>query len=249
MVGLALHFPAIYKLVAEISTERLQELQRFAELGRVSAGLIHDISSPLTAAILHLEQEERRDLHSIKHARRSIRVLERYIEAARQQLRSESQATRFCVKYELDQVKRILKPMARREHVRLCFNKRANYVLVGDPVKFQQILANLITNAIDAYQSYPAGSTMPLVVRITVTVDRQWLVLRIKDWGKGMTGDQLPYIFEAFYTTKRAQVTCGTGIGLATVKKYVEDDFGGSISVASSPDHGTEFSVRLPRQI
>lgn len=248
MIGLALHLPAVYTLIAEISTERLQELQRFAELGKVSASLIHDISSPLTAAILHLEQEERRDLHSIKHARRSIRILERYIEAARQQLRCESQTARFCVKYELDQVKRILKPLARRQYVRLCFNRHANYVLVGDPVKFQQILANLITNAIDAYQDYPGNKAEALVVRVTVTADKQQLVIRVIDWGKGIATDQRPYIFEPFYTAKRPQATCGMGIGLATVKKYVEDDFGGSINVASSLGRGTEFSVRLPRQ-
>jgi two-component system C4-dicarboxylate transport sensor histidine kinase DctB len=244
MVELAAHLPVIPRFFGEMSVERLHELQRFAEVGRASASLIHDISSPLTAAILHLEQEEHSGLSSIKHARRSIRVLERYLEAARQQLRQEDRVTSFRVKHEIDQVKRIMQPLACRQHVKLRFDLRSDCKLIGDPVKFQQIVSNLITNAMEAYRD-PAALPVKPLVRVLVAADQQWLAIRIQDWGEGIEAKQLPLIFEPFYTTKPSSAASGSGIGLSTVKRYVEDDFVGRISVASSPNSGTEFSVKL----
>lgn len=246
MIGFAIHAPAAARLLAEISVERLRELQRFAELGRVSAGLIHDISSPLTAAILHLEQDEHRDLHSIRHARRNIRILERYIEAARQQLRHESPTTNFCVKGQLCQVKRIVTPAANRRRVRLDFDIDQNYKLVGDPVKFQQIMTNLILNSVDAYKSR-LHTTGIARVHVSANACCKWLNVRVRDWGEGIAAEHLPHIFEPFYTTKKTNTVGGMGIGLSTVKRYAEQDFGGGIKASSTLGSGTEFNVKLQR--
>lgn len=240
MIAFAAHAPAMSRLLAEISVERLRELQRFAEVGRVSASLIHDMSSPLTAALLHLE----RDGSSVRHARRSIRVLERYIEAARQQLRQQDCMTTFCVKREIDQAKHILRPLARQRQINLRFSIPASHKLVGDPVRFQRVIANLVTNAMDAYaEAGPAGQSF---VWVSVTERRPWLVVRVRDWGEGISPDHLPHIFEPFYTTKEPRTASGTGIGLSTVKQYVEDCFKGRISVTSRVGRGTEFLVELP---
>ncbi len=240
MIGLAAHAPALSRLLAEISVERLRELQRFAEVGRVSAGLIHDMSSPLTAAILHLEQ----DGPSVRHARRSIRVLERYVEAARKQLRQQDCTTTFCVKREIHQVKHILQPLARSHQLNLRFSVPGGHKLFGDPVKFQRIIANLVTNAMDAYED--AGSATQPFIWVAVSVRQPWLVVRVRDWGKGIAATDLPRVFEPFYTAKEPRAMGGTGIGLFTVKQYVEDCFEGRIGVTSSVGRGTEFLVELP---
>ncbi len=244
MVELAAHLPVIPRYFGEMSVERLHELQRFAEVGRVSASLIHDISSPLTAAILHLEQEEHSGLSGIKHARRSIKILERYLEAARRQIRQEDRVASFRVKHEINQVKRIMQPLARQQYVKLRFDVRADCKLIGDPVRFQQIMSNLVTNAMEAYRD-PASMSVKPLVRVLVAVDGQWLDIRVQDWGEGIKADRLPHIFEPFYTTKQPSAISGSGIGLSTVKRYVENDFNGRISAISSPNSGTEFRVRL----
>jgi signal transduction histidine kinase len=225
--------------------ERLQELRRFAEAGRVSAGLIHDMTSPLTAAILHLEQDGHNGMSSIRHARRSIKVLERYIEAARQQLsRQEQQPVVFCMKHELRQAKYILQPLARRRRTHLKFNIRTDRSsLLGDPVKFQRIIINLVTNAIDAYQEIRVDRP---AVFVTARTEEKHVRLKVLDRGKGIETEHLPRLFEPFYTTKKLNDTGGLGIGLSTVKQYVEEDFGGIVTAASNKDDGTEFCVRLP---
>lgn len=244
MIGIFMHVP-ISNIFAEMNIEHLRELHRFAVLGRLSASLIHDMSSPLTAAILHLEQEEHNGPRSVKRARHSIRIMERYLEAARQQLRSESNEVSFDAKKELEQLKPMLIPLARRRGIRLRFASSAQSQLTGDPVQFQRIMTNLIINAMDAYDGH-LPSARP-VVRVTLTSTHQHLTIKVRDYGSGIPAEQLSHIFEPFYTTKPPRRTSGLGFGLASVKHYVEDGFGGSICVTSLPQNGTLFTVRLRR--
>lgn len=243
-----IRFPAIKNFtgtstVDNVDADRLRELQRLAELGRLSASLLHEISNPLTAAILHLEQHEDQVSPNIRQARRNIQLLQRYVEAARQQVRQESHPIAFNVRPQIDQVKRVLRPLAKRVGVTLKVKQSANYRLFGDPVKFQQIVTNLIANAIDAYNSDLASARSPMVL-VKVSSHHQWLTLQVTDWGRGITSVQLPKLFEPFYTTK-ARYGQGLGIGLTMVKRYVENDFNGSIHVTSSLRKGTQVNARL----
>ncbi len=230
-------------IINDPAREGLRQLEHFAEFGRLSASLLHEISNPLTAALLYLEQYENRQSRHIRQVRRNILLLQRYVEAARQQIRHEGEISSFYIRAQIDQVRRVLAPLARRKGVSLQIEPATNYKIFGDPVKFQQILANLIINAIDSYDTSSAQYPHKLV---TVTVDsqRQWLLLKIVDKGAGIPAQQLAQIFEPFYTTK-ARRGQGLGIGLAVVRQHVEHDFGGSVVVSSSASRGTIFTVRL----
>ena len=226
-----------------VTYDKLQELQRFAELGRLSASLLHEIASPLTAAILNLELSDQRS-PAIRQVQRDIQLLKRYVEAARQQVRQQSRPTVFCVQPQLEELKLVVRPLARQAGIRLDIGTAPDCRLRGDPVKFQQLLTNLIVNAIEAYTEDPPGNYMSLV-RVVLARDRSWLIVRVTDWGTGITAEALPHIFETFYTTKSLSGQ-GLGIGLATVERYVTVDFGGSIKVSSSSLRGTRFTVKLP---
>lgn len=222
--------------------DKLQELQRFAELGRLSASLIHEISNPLTTALLHLDLGDQS--RGIRQARRDMQLIKRYVEAARQQVRKQSLKTSFDVQSHLKQIKRIVMPISRRAGVRLKIEASVNCKLYGDAVKFQHIVTNLIINAIEAYKENDAFDQASLV-RVKVFRVQNWLVVQVTDWGKGIAADVLPSIFEAFYTTKNQSGGYGLGIGLAIVKQYVTTDFKGSIDVSSSSRRGTQFTAKL----
>jgi signal transduction histidine kinase len=225
-----------------ISGPELRELQRFAELGRLSASLLHEISNPLSAAMLNLELGDQQS-RSVQRARRDMQTLKRYIEAARQQVRHQSQPTSFRVRPQLDQLKRIVIPLARKTGVRLDISPAPPCRLYGDPVKFQQIISNLIVNAIEAYDYSGAYDELRLV-KVELAHKQGFLTVRVTDWGKGIDGAALPRLFDTFYTTKN-QSGRGLGIGLAIVKQYVTTDFQGSIEVTSSKQRGTRFTARL----
>lgn len=225
-----------------VNADRLKELERMAEIGRLSAGLLHEINNPLTAAMLWLEQCSEQQPH-IRHARTSINLMRRYVEAARQQLRHEGGRRHFCIGSELEQARHVLAPLARSRGIRLSFSSAVDCTLYGDPVKFQQIIANLVRNAMDAYDNYPP-SRGHRAVRLDLHVRQDHLIVVVSDRGCGMTGEQLKFIFEPFYSTK-CRAGKGLGLGMSAVKRYVENDFQGTIRVRSSKRHGTTFTVRF----
>ena len=108
--------------------------------------------------------------------------------------------------------------------------------------EIMQVISNLIANAIYAM---PAGGTLSISVQDLDSPNGSGVVLTVKDTGIGIPAEQLPRIFEAFFTTRS---TIGTGIGLFVAKQFVEGHRG-KISVESSTDpvsHGTKMSIFLP---
>lgn len=227
----------------ESTLNHLRELQRFAEIGRLSVTLLHEVSNPLTAAILQLDPAFCGSSESIRNARRHMQIMQRYIEAARQQVRHASTLRMFFSRGQLEQVRQILEPHARRHDVVLNISAYQNYRLHGDPVKFQQIVANLVKNAIDAYATLPV-SCSPRIVNVLLSERYGRLIIKVSDDGLGMTPDELAQIFIPFYTTK-VKAGHGLGIGLTVVKQFVETDFDGTITATSRIGHGTSFTVSL----
>jgi signal transduction histidine kinase len=222
---------------------RIGELQRFAEFGRLSANLLHEVGNPLTAALLNLSQIEDQSSELVLQAERSLRQLERYVEAARKQVTRQGLQTRFNVRQELNQVACIMRPLAQQAAISLVIRPPAAGSLRGDPIKFNQLVANLIANAIDAYKDYESRNEAKAV---TVTAVRQpkWLCLTVQDHGKGIAAAELPHLFDPFYTTKVASGR-SLGIGLTMVRQIVTQDFRGQVRVVSSPGQGTSFTVKL----
>ena len=105
---------------------------------------------------------------------------------------------------------------------------------VGDKVKLEEVLRNLLKNAYEA--SLPSGT-----ICLDVSATEQTIVLTIKDTGCGMSEEQLQAIFEPFVTYKNG----GSGLGLPICKHIVEAH-GGTIDVTSLLGSGTTFCVTLP---
>jgi signal transduction histidine kinase len=107
----------------------------------------------------------------------------------------------------------------------------------ADPEKLQQVFLNLLLNAVDAMSE---GGTLRASV---VPGDDGWVEVRLADTGPGISEEELPRIFEAFYTTKQAGA--GNGLGLVVANSIVADH-GGNLEVTSEAGEGTEFRIALP---
>jgi C4-dicarboxylate-specific signal transduction histidine kinase len=106
------------------------------------------------------------------------------------------------------------------------------------PEEFNQVLTNLVQNALDALPADGAGR-----VDVRIWNEEAALLLSVKDNGCGITPEQRNKIFTPFYTTK--EVGKGMGLGLSIVWRVVTS-IGGTVQVASQPGEGTEFKLRLP---
>jgi signal transduction histidine kinase len=108
------------------------------------------------------------------------------------------------------------------------------------PHELEQVLFNLVNNAVDALGSQPQGDKR-IYVRTRLEEDR--ILLTVEDNGSGIPDDQQERVFEPYFTTKPAD--CGTGLGLPVVRQIVES-YGGSVSLQSQEGCGASFTVSLP---
>jgi two-component system sensor histidine kinase ResE len=114
--------------------------------------------------------------------------------------------------------------------------------VVWDPDRIEQVLTNLIDNAI---RHTPAGGTVTLRVS---RIEEETLLLEVEDTGSGIAEEDLPFVFERFYKADKARTrgqSGGTGLGLSIVKHLVQAH-GGNVSVRSRLGEGTVFMVELP---
>jgi two-component system C4-dicarboxylate transport sensor histidine kinase DctB len=106
------------------------------------------------------------------------------------------------------------------------------------------VLANIVVNAIEAYGDTTKTNNTQKQVLIACEERKNFAVITIRDWGKGIAPDDMTKLFEPFFTTKSDSVR-GLGIGLSLVKQTVEQDFAGTVSVDSSAEGGTTFTIKM----
>lgn len=219
------------------------EVLRWAEFGKVSAGLIHELSTPLAAASLTLDELQREHPDRLlRQVRRDLNQLQSYILAARYQLKGESLPTSFYLSNAISQVALIMAPRARESGVKIKVMSKDKIKLYGDVVKFHQVISNLVVNSIE---SYGHDSELERIVQIKCYKEEANAIISVKDNGSGIRKENMTKIFTPFYSTK-SENKRGLGVGLDLVKRYVENDFRGSIKVKSTMGKGTEFILKLP---
>ena len=120
----------------------------------------------------------------------------------------------------------------------LALDARAG-AIVTDAERVRTVLVNLLANA---HQALDGGSAArpAQVVLATSRKDARHVAIIVRDSGRGIPPDDLPRIFDPYFTTRRA----GTGLGLAIAKNVVEG-LGGTIAAASTPGTGTEIRITL----
>ncbi len=116
-----------------------------------------------------------------------------------------------------------------------------NAQLLGDPDRIGQVLTNLLDNAL---RHTPPGGT----VRITCSLQRDWVQYVVTDNGHGIAPEHLNHVFERFYRSDpaRTRAHAGSGIGLSIAKAIVEAHGGQITATSNGPGQGAEFTVRLP---
>jgi signal transduction histidine kinase len=228
-------------IVRKQQSKSREEIQRFIDLGRMSASLLHEISSPLSVALINLEQIN--DQKSIKRIRSSLIKVNRYVDAAKRQLKNESDIKYFYLDDEIRDIKSLVIPLAKAESVRLIIDKPIRFKLNGDPIKFQKIIINLLVNSIESYRTVQRLDS-DKIVKMEIIISNKSLMILVEDRGEGIEANKLPRLFDAFYTTKASNN--GLGVGLATVKQFVEDSFNGTIKVNSKLNYGSLFYIKLP---
>lgn len=227
--------------------EKMQELYRFAELGRLSTALFHDLADHLSTVNVDIQGLDGNRKSSITHRiQENIGHIDTVVQRIRQQIRGKSVIEVFDVIDEISEIISILSFSAIEAGVSVTMQsssvkKALSYK--GDVTRFRQLILNLVSNAIEAYKGSPRQGPENRPVSVVVKRASSILIISVIDYGVGIGLENQAKIFDQFYTTKEK----GVGIGLFIVKQIAENDFKGTISLVSDSGQGTTFTVRLPK--
>lgn len=247
------------KELKEAQAEKITQLYRFAEFGRLSSGIFHDLINPLNAVSLNIGQLKKQvaigghetvvpsdvsaqAISCVDRAVSAAKRLENMVTAVRKQLARQENKTSFSLKDEIEGVISVLSHKAQKEGVTMRFLFNEDISLFGDAMKFNQVALNLIANAIDAYSMVRGFRSKDVIISLKQNGDNT--VFAVKDCGVGINNENKQKIFEPFFTTKAE--AGGIGLGLSMTKRITEKDFGGDIKVVTKEGDGSEFVVRIP---
>ncbi len=228
-----------------LAVEQLRHADRLKTVGRLAAGLAHEIGTPLSVVSGRAELIAGGKLSSedIQESARTIRTQSQRITGIVQQLlnfarRQTPQRSPGDLRALLVETVRLLRPMADKHSATfklLPFHGEA--IAEFDLAQLQQVLTNLLVNALQATSHRPSGG------HIEQAAERYWRI-SVKDNGMGIEPAAIEHIFEPFFTTK--DVGEGTGLGLSIAYGIVQEH-GGWIAVSSELGLGSRFDVYLPQ--
>jgi signal transduction histidine kinase len=252
------------------SQESLVRSEKMAALGRLTAGIAHEMNTPLGASmnslsLLHSlvdEYQQSIDDPSVTgHDHQEIATemgqlvqsTRQWVDKASSHIRSlkahtrdlhRNQQVEFSILQTIEETHSLLSNRLRLSQSTLTVTcMAATPIVYGDPGKLGQVLTNLVANAIDAYKGTGKNGGD---IHIKVTEPDDTIEIAVSDQGCGIAPEHLEKIFDELFSTK--PLGEGTGLGLSISRDILSSFFDGTIDVKSTLGQGTTFTLRLPRR-
>jgi signal transduction histidine kinase len=230
---------------------QMARMDRTLAVGALSASLAHELNQPLGAILSNTETAElmldadRPNLPAIKEILADVHRADQRAANIIKKLRDflkgqEIEYREVGLSDVIDGVVQIASGEARQKGLELSYSNAPKELIVrADPVHLQQVLLNLLMNAMDAVSTRPLGERK---VRLNVAqVGESEVEVSVRDTGPGIPRDELEAAFDILFTTKQQ----GTGLGLFIARSIIET-YGGKIWAENAPDGGAVFRFLLP---
>jgi two-component system NtrC family sensor kinase len=233
--------------------EQMLQTSKLASIGELAAGIAHEINNPVAIMVEEagwiedlLEEENLQEMKNLEEFERALKQINSQglrCKEITHKLLSFARKTDFKIqKVNLNELINDITALSSRHSkynrvmITLDIQKDLPEFMLP-PTELQQVLLNLIHNAIDAVEEDDG------CVLVTAGVKEQNITIEVSDNGPGISEEDLPRIFDPFFTTK--PVGKGTGLGLSICYGIVKR-MGGEISVNSFPGSGTIFRIKIP---
>ncbi|NRD80013.1 GHKL domain-containing protein [Bacillus sp. BRMEA1] len=215
---------------------------RLAILGQMSSSFVHEFRNPLTSVMgfIKLLKNEYPKLPYLDIITKELEQLKfritQFLHTSKMNTVNESKNEEITIKYILEEVIDFLYPSIVSSNIQVNSNIDANTRVTGDRNELKQVFLNLLMNAVDAVSE----EDQVRKISICTKVDHDEITVMISNNGPAINSDEVKFIFEPFYTTKKL----GTGIGLFVCKNIIEKH-NGKINCSSNEDL-TVFQITLP---
>jgi len=215
--------------------------QKLATLGYLAAGMAHEIRNPLNSISLFVQllREGMNDPEKLEYVEKILKEVDRVDDTLRKLLDTAKRPMYELSEVGIEQIIRAaldsFKPQIAVHRIETRFSLTGTPPSIkADPAELKQIFTNLFLNAI---HEMPNGGRLG----VELYHDDKDVTVLVSDTGRGIPPENLPSIFDPFFSTK----TRGTGMGLSVVLRIVKN-YGGRIEVAETGESGTVFLVSLP---
>lgn len=236
--------------VAKLEKHRLK-VEKLAALGELAAGVAHEINNPLAGIRNAFALFKRSLAKDVKHYDKLELIdaeIERISGITHQMYQlyrpSQQEPTRFSIQKTIAEVITLTLPLSRKSKVEVLaetFNPTDDEEVCLRSGEVKQVLLNLVRNAIQASQ--PGQRVV-----VSAQTDSENVIVTVADDGHGIPAEVIGKVFDPFFSTKAEAIGQGMGLGLSVSHGIIEA-MQGTIEVTSEPDVGTQFVVRLPRQL
>ncbi len=223
--------------------QQLLTSEKLASIGLLSAGVAHEINTPLTgiSSYIQMLQKKLADTHYAQilgkveaQTDRVARIIKNLLAFARSP--SDASFQRVDLKQSLEEILSLIDYKLRNMNIRLDLELAPVPPVYAQGERLQQVFINIILNALDAM---PGGGTL----RIRLGLEDGAAAVRISDTGTGIRPEHLSRVFDPFFTTKG--VGKGTGLGLS-ISYAIVKEHDGRIEVQSEVGRGSTFTITLP---
>jgi len=247
-VGVFTDMREVLQMRKDLEDAHLQLVQseKIASVGRMAAGVAHEINNPLAGALIYAEllKEELQDdpknqgdiQEVINQTLRCKKIVAELLEFSRQSI---GQTSSFSLEYLINQCLNLLINQVLFQDIRVKTEIEPDIPeMVGDMGQLQQVFTNLFINAAHAMEEKGM-----LKVVANYQPDDSRFVIKVSDTGPGIPAESRDKIFDIFFTTK--PVGKGTGLGLSITQNIIQLH-GGTIAFDCPPGGGTTFTIELP---
>jgi PAS domain S-box-containing protein len=247
-VGVFTDMREVLKMRKELEDANIQliQSQKIASIGRMAAGVAHEINNPLSAILIYAEllkeslkdkAEHTKDVQEIiDQTLRCKKIVSELLEFSR---KSAGKIASFSLEDFLTKCLDLLIHKAQFHNIEVVTNIEKDMPnFVGDMSQLQQVFTNLLVNASDAMDGKGR-----LIISAKFEAEREAFVIRVSDTGPGIPENLRDKIFDIFFTTK--PVGKGTGLGLSISQNIIKIH-GGNLSFECPPEGGTTFIVQIP---
>lgn len=227
--------------------EELIHAGKMAALGQMSAAIAHEINQPLAAIQTFSASTrvlyEKDDKKGVSANLEMIADLTKRLAGITSHLRTFSHKSAMkrdpvSLEYCVDRALALLQTTIDHAEIEVVRAVPDDAVVCGNEIRLEQVLVNLIRNAIDAMQGQPVRK-----LTLQATREQNFWILRVGDTGSGIEPENLSKLFEPFFSTKNAGVGLGLGLSLSYT---IIRGFGGTVTCENNPDGGASFTVKLP---